>query len=460
MTRIKLLLFVTVAVVISFQPPAFAGPPWANDRQMRDEADAWRNSFIYDPGRGNGITLEQFASSSFVSYYKKFGFDRNFMIWAPLDRFGTGQTAKWAYCASNTLQPHLHAFCPGGTSNVAYKAVKDIILDRSIRAKHWPLGSVGTFISVYCGNFSTSPQDPGPMPVISGTKYLDCNRNGMRDPGEPGIPDWRIELWFEGSMVAETRTDESGNYRFELNANAWPITGGKYEVREETRPEFIQTETPGPIDVPLGAADRIFGGNDFGNFLKRRTVCSATALVVLETRYSTLARDPCSPATSSLVHVDTSDVPVQLPIRVTADAVSAETDSSLMQDQPGHEAEFSNAAARVARVTLDIGGLVQISASVLESEVAVRCSEGHSILLGSSRVAGLNVAGAIQQSIDVDTPTEIHVGQYTLYLNQRLEDERSLTMTALRLEGPDGTLISAGESSASFDRDPCSCSLP
>jgi hypothetical protein len=214
MRKISLLLFVTFTVFASFEPPASAAPPWANDRQMRDETDAWRNSFIYDLGRGNGITLEQFASPSFINYDKKFGFDKNFMIWAPLDRFGVGQPAKWAYCASLTSQPHLNAFCPGGTSNVDYKVIKDIILDRSIRAKHWPLGSVGTFISVYCGNFSTSPQDPGPMPVISGTKYLDCNKNSDRDLGEHGIPDWRIELWFEGMMVAETKTDGNGDYRF------------------------------------------------------------------------------------------------------------------------------------------------------------------------------------------------------------------------------------------------------
>jgi hypothetical protein len=245
-----------------------------------------------------------------------------------------------------------------------------------------------------------------------------------------------------------------------LNANTLPITGGRYEVREETRPEFIPTETPDPIDVPLGAADTLYGGNDFGDFLKRRTVCGATALSVLGTRYSALVHDPCSPDSSSVVNVDTRDVPVRLPVRVTADAIAAETGSSLVQDEPGKDAEFSDAAARVAQVKIDIEGLVQISARVLASEVGVRCSEGRSILEGSSRVAGLTVTGAIEQSIDVDTPVEVPLGPYTLYLNQRLQGERSLTLTAVRLTGPEDTLVSAGESSVSFDREPCSCALP
>ena len=55
-------------------------------------------------------------------------------------------------------------------------------------------------------------------------QQFDLNQNGIRDPGEPGIPNWpmtltRVSSEFgqpTGVVVATTTTDSNGNYSFTL----------------------------------------------------------------------------------------------------------------------------------------------------------------------------------------------------------------------------------------------------
>lgn len=61
---------------------------------------------------------------------------------------------------------------------------------------------------------------------ICGKVYHDANNNGQWDEGEEPIEGVTIELWQGGVRIAETTTDEDGNYCFT------ELPAGTYEVRE------------------------------------------------------------------------------------------------------------------------------------------------------------------------------------------------------------------------------------
>ncbi|WP_158102664.1 SdrD B-like domain-containing protein [Lentzea kentuckyensis] len=126
-----------------------------------------------------------------------------------------------------------------------------------------------SFIGRACGNFSKDTSAE-PVPVISGYKYHDANRNGVRDAGEPGLAGWTVTLHRDRSDAGEpigpvttTTTDGNGYYQFPLK-NRLP---GDYAVTEENRTDWTRTsgtERHG-VHIPIGAADTNFSGHDFGN---------------------------------------------------------------------------------------------------------------------------------------------------------------------------------------------------
>src|SRR5207245_12516 len=86
------------------------------------------------------------------------------------------------------------------------------------------------------------------------------NGNGVLNTGEPGLPNWTIDLIdpATGNVLQTTTTDSNGNYTF---ANLSP---GTYRVREVGQAGWIQT-TAAPADVAVGAGADVTGVN-FGNF--------------------------------------------------------------------------------------------------------------------------------------------------------------------------------------------------
>ena len=63
---------------------------------------------------------------------------------------------------------------------------------------------------------------------LGGVVWLDENRDGAQNAGESGIPNVRIELSTNGTVMAETRTDLDGCYRFA------GLPPGDYAVRVDT----------------------------------------------------------------------------------------------------------------------------------------------------------------------------------------------------------------------------------
>jgi len=91
-----------------------------------------------------------------------------------------------------------------------------------------PLDHIIQFFTVWVRQDDCAPENMAPCTVdlgdigippwfgkIRGSVYLDLNENGVRDPGEPGIPRQDLDTRFkDGSIQYTTFTDAYGNYEF------------------------------------------------------------------------------------------------------------------------------------------------------------------------------------------------------------------------------------------------------
>lgn len=252
----------------ALQPTAASASfPWADQAALQNEEDpALRETFIIETVKGATISRGLFLSSPYIDFYKSQGFNRNFFTWAPHTSVGDSYMAGkgWTSC------DHVQILVSGGPSYCgavkfgAPGSMRANVLSGPLTGFKWG----EDFISDICGNWSpanTAPKD-SPEPTISGAKYEDLNANGTRDAGEPGISGWKIELFYQGKHVANTTTGSGGGYSFHLDADALPIGGGTYTLKEEAREGWHQEESPDPIAVPYGAGDAKYGGNSFGNW--------------------------------------------------------------------------------------------------------------------------------------------------------------------------------------------------
>ena len=69
-------------------------------------------------------------------------------------------------------------------------------------------------------------------------KFDDLNGNGVKDPGEPGLPGWKIKLSAGGVVVT---TDADGNYCFSN------LFTGDYNLTEIIQPGWKQTLQPDTV---------------------------------------------------------------------------------------------------------------------------------------------------------------------------------------------------------------------
>ena len=96
---------------------------------------------------------------------------------------------------------------------------------------------------------------------ISGTKFIDKDRDGIFDVGESGMGGWTINLYITGGpLVATATTDAFGNYVF----TNLPCT--TYTVVEVMQPGWVQTyPSPNTHTLTLAAGTNSTGIN-FGNW--------------------------------------------------------------------------------------------------------------------------------------------------------------------------------------------------
>ncbi len=113
------------------------------------------------------------------------------------------------------------------------------------------------FENINIGNISGPPTTNG---SIGGVKYNDFNRNGIREPGEPGLPGVTIYLDANNNNAFDANepgsvTDFNGNYLFSN------IPAGVYPVREVPQSGF--TRTSGDRIINLNGEN--FTNIDIGN---------------------------------------------------------------------------------------------------------------------------------------------------------------------------------------------------
>jgi hypothetical protein len=258
LSRFRLWLCAGAAVLIAAMvlPAVASAEPWENEDAMRESTYVpGRNTFIYDPGKGNFIPRKAFLQAPLFGYYKGRGFDANFLNWAHVRQIEPGD-AKWAGCVESAHPEP----CPVGYFE--FHPVRHAIVSGPITVLYWH----GAFIATACGNFSPGG-GTGPIPRITGVKYEDLNGNGKRDSGEPGLAGWTIKLRHNGGVVATTTTAGNGSYSFKLDADQNSSIGaGSYRVEEVLKPGWVASQAPGAFKVPLGAEGKTYPGKDFGNY--------------------------------------------------------------------------------------------------------------------------------------------------------------------------------------------------
>ncbi len=99
----------------------------------------------------------------------------------------------------------------------------------------------------------------GETGAICGKKFIDVNRNGLRDLGEVAAAGWTIRATGPGGTVTAI-TDANGNYCFTN------LLGGAWTLSEVGQSSFIQTAPAGGIYSVSLASGQILFGYDFGNY--------------------------------------------------------------------------------------------------------------------------------------------------------------------------------------------------
>jgi hypothetical protein len=90
--------------------------------------------------------------------------------------------------------------------------------------------------------------------VLSGTKYLDENKNGQRDAGEPGLKDWTVKILGTDGTNTSVMTNGSGDWSYTTPAFA-PFAGTTtYTVSEVQQSGWAQTGNTVNQSITAGGA--------------------------------------------------------------------------------------------------------------------------------------------------------------------------------------------------------------
>ncbi len=249
-------VLVSLALALVLVPSAQA-VSWPNEQAMVDSPTG-RQTFVAPPTQGTRWEREALIAAH-GEYFRSRGFG-NVLTWgAKKLNFDPGTTGRWAGCGSSGEQ--IPGACPNGDTLHLGRVGDALTSSRLLTV----IETDGAFIALACGNFSERTVT-GDTPTIKGVKFEDLNGDGNRDPGEPGRGGWTIELLNAGQVIATTVTTQTGDYSFDLDANALPITSENFGLREVMKAGWVQSRAPGTVRVPFGSGNDMFAGNDFGNY--------------------------------------------------------------------------------------------------------------------------------------------------------------------------------------------------
>ena len=102
----------------------------------------------------------------------------------------------------------------------------------------------------------------GSLTIIQGMKFNDLNHNGVKDPGEPGIPNWDIHIEpTEWGLDPDVLTDSLGNYTFNI------YTPYNYLISESSELWWRQTYPGGSTwNITTTPSGGVMQNIDFGNY--------------------------------------------------------------------------------------------------------------------------------------------------------------------------------------------------
>ena len=94
---------------------------------------------------------------------------------------------------------------------------------------------------------------------VCGIKFSDPNRNGIQDPGEPGLSGWTITATdANGNVVATAVTGAGGQYCLTL-------APGTYQICETAQPKWVQTFPSPPCHTVTITPGALIQPRNFGN---------------------------------------------------------------------------------------------------------------------------------------------------------------------------------------------------
>ncbi len=96
-------------------------------------------------------------------------------------------------------------------------------------------------------NTATDPTAISDVAAVQGSVWRDLNHNRIKDPGEPLVPGWIVELTLGGVVVGTTTSDANGAYSF---PNVAPGSGYQIRFREPVSGRIYGRPVPNETGLP------------------------------------------------------------------------------------------------------------------------------------------------------------------------------------------------------------------
>lgn len=166
---------------------------------------------------------------------------------APLAAFGSGWTCsisgQTVTCATDTVIG-VSADAPAITLRVTVDTglVGQILINTvTVSGGGEPPGFAGN-------NTAIDPTPISEVASLSGSVWRDLNHDRVRDPGEPGVAGWRVELVLGSTVVATALTDADGQYAI---SNVSPGSGYQLRFVEPSTGQVFGSAVPNEGGLPV-----------------------------------------------------------------------------------------------------------------------------------------------------------------------------------------------------------------
>lgn len=300
---------------------------------------------------------------------------------------------------------------------------------------------------------------------ISGTKYNDLNKNGVRDEGEAGIPGWSIQLEkFDDYYFSHTDeygindgylaindvpslTDDQGNYSFTN------LTPGKYRVSEIQQAGWTQSAPSSGVYTDLAPqSGEQLGGKDFGNWQNPDITIitnSSTTLQITKSNNIPTFTNPGQNATYTVTvkntgtvaatHVTMSDV---LPVGFSFTVGGGQTKAFVIGDLlPGQSVSQIYSASIATSVTA--GNYVNVATATADNAATVSTTSTVAVRTGG--VLGDSSERLLQVKKSADQTSVISDSSVTYTVSVMNGGTADLEQVVVTDTLPDGATFTDGQ---------------